>query len=169
MIMAVRAILQLDKVVIRESTVAQDAHNVHVFTHSVLIAATRLMAETTKVDSVQRALVQACKAVAAHNKEVIAHVKATMVVDTTIVVAIKVALNREDTAHVTTATMAKKEDINHAKVDTRVVVVIKADHSKVAIVHVITTKKEDTSHKVIALVITITLTQKEKRTTMVIR
>ena len=169
MIMAVRAILQLDKVVIRESTVAQDVHNVHVFTHSVLIAATRLMAEMTKVDSVLRALAQACKAVAVHNKEVIAHVKATMVVDTTIVVAIKVALNREATAHVTTATMAKKEDINHAKVDTRVVVVIKADHSKVAIVHVIITKKEDTSHKVIALVITTILAQKEKRTTMVIR
>ena len=148
---------------------AQDAHNVHVFTHSVLIAVTRLMAEMTKVDSVPRALAQACKAVAAHNKEVIAHVKATMVVDTTIVVAIIVALNREDIAHVTTTTMAKREDINHAKVDTRVVVVIKADHSKVDIVHVIIMKKEGTSHKVIVLVITTILAQKEKRTTMVIR
>ena len=169
MIMAVRAILQLDKVVIRESTVAQDAHNVHVFTLNVLTAVIGLMAETTKVDSVRRALVLAYKAVVALNKVVIAHVKTTMVADTTIVIVTKVALNKVVIVHVITTTMAKREGINHVKVDTRVVVVIKADHSKVDIVHVIITRKEDTSHKVIALVITITLTQKEKRTTMVIK
>ena len=169
MTMAVRAILQLNKVVIKESTVAQDAHNVHVFTLNVLTAVIGLMAETTKVDSVRRALVLAYKAVVALNKVVIAHVKTTMVADTTIVIVTKVALNKVVIVHVITTTMAKREGINHVKVDTKVVVAIKADHSRVAIVHVITMKKVDTSHRVTVHVITTTLTQKEKRTTMVIK
>ena len=52
---AATAIQQPNKAAIKESTVAQDVHNVHVFTANALTVAIRLIAVTTKAGSVLRA------------------------------------------------------------------------------------------------------------------
>ena len=146
---AATAIQQPNKAAIKESTVAQDVHNVHVFTANALTAATRLIAVTTKADSVLRASALAYRVQVVHSRMAIVHVRIAMVaVITTAVVAIRVVHSREVIVLVTIV-MARKAVTSHAsRVDTTVVDT-KVVRSRVAIVHVIIMMRMAISHRLI--------------------
>ena len=163
---AAKAIQQLDKAATKESTVAQDAHSVHVFTANVLTVRTRLIA-TTKADSVLRASALACRVQVDHSRVVIVHVRIAMVADITIaVVAIRVAHSKEVIVHVTIV-MARKAVTSHASRVDITVVDTKVVHSKVAIVHVTTMMKMAISHRLIVHVTMLTMVLRVKKTTTI--
>ena len=164
---AERAILHPVKAAIRESTVAQDVHSVHVFIASVLTAATRLTAVTTRADSVRKDLVPDCRTQVARSREAIAHARTATVADiTATVVDTRAARSREVIAHATT-TMVRKVVTSHVKVDTTTVVDTRAVRSKEAIVHATTTMKTDTSHSLTVHATMPTTVLRAKRTTAI--
>ena len=140
---------QPNKAAIKESTVAQDAHSVHVFIASALIVATE--PTVAKADFVLRVLVLACRMQDVHSRVVIVHVKTVLAEDiTTAVVDTRVVHNRVAIAHVTTITV-RKAVTNHAhRVDTTIVVDTRVVHSRVAIAHVTTTMRMAINHRPIA-------------------
>ena len=163
---AATAIQQPNKAAIKESTVAQDVHNVHVFTANALTAATRLIAVMTKADSVLRALALAYRVQVVHSRVAIVHVRTAIVADiTTTVAVIRAVHSRVVIVHVTTV-MVKKAVTSHAsRVDTTVVDT-KVVHSRVAIVHVTTMMRMAISHRLIvhAIMPTMVLRARRKQT-----
>ena len=161
---AATAIQQPNKAAIKESTVAQDVHNVHVFTANALTAATRLIAVMTKADSVLRASALAYRVQVVHSRVVIVHVRTAMVADiTTAVVAIRAVHSREVIVHVTIVTARKAVTSHASKVDTTIVVDIRVVRSRVAIVHVTTMMRMAISHRLIVHVTTPTMVLRARR------
>ena len=145
------------------TAVAQDVHNVHVFTANALTVAIRLIAVTTKAGSVLRASALVCRVQVAHNRVAIVHVRTAIMADiTTIVGAIRAVHSRVVIVHVTIVTV-KKAVTSHAKVDIIIVADTRVVHSRVAIVHVTTVKKMAISHRLIAHVTTPTMVLRVRR------
>ena len=160
---AATAIQQPNKAAIKESTVAQDAHNVHVFTANALTAATGLIVATTKADSVLRASALAYRVQVVHSRVAIVHVRTAMVADiTTAVVAIRAVHSREVIVLVTTITVRKAVTSHANRVDTTVVDT-KVVHNRVAIVHVTTMMRMAISHRLIVHVTTLTMALRARR------
>ena len=168
---AATAIQQPNKAAIKESTVAQDVHNVHVFTASALIVATRLIAAMTKADSVLRVSALAYRVQVVHSRVAIVHVRTAIVADiTTTVVVIRAVHSRVVIVHVTTVTVRKAVTSHASRVDTTVVDT-KVVHNRVAIVHVTTMMRMAISHRLIvhATMPTMVLRVRRKQTIRQIR
>ena len=131
------AIQQPNKAATKESTVQLDAHNVHVFTHSVLTALTIQAITTRKADSVLRALALVYRVLDAHSKEVIVHARTIMVAITIAVAITVVRSNRVAIVLVTTITMVRKVVISHAKLDITTAVDTTIVHNREVIAPVI--------------------------------